>query len=730
LIYSNEHIRVKEYNGKSYVVATVNAGTISNAIALPDAAVLRDSENQPFVYAETSANEFERRLVTLGQSVNGQTEITSGLKAGERVIGDGSLFLHLLRQSRTVRDGGPRRRRSAGVAEAALKQRAGPADVLHTSPNSFLMAHVAAARVLNEVVPKQAVTVTVRELQEQLRGLNAAAGKDFLALSESLQSTAGRTRQLAGLAREAATLASAGESDEAIGALQKILSNAAEMQILGEASRQKLHTILGQVQEAEVPLSRLVRLPKQLKTIGVLSRIEGSRLASTSENVSTLIAEIDDLAESIDHHVKAIAGEAQSVAGSASQGVRQLEIVEARERTQAQDLISRSKTVLDSFHERTERSRAAARKIDEQYASIQKAVEQIVISLQSEDIARQRVEHIQEALEQASASFGSGAAKEKCAGILVMQRSQLGSVRDLLAEALAKIHDNLRLQGARVGELAGETAALASDTDSEGNSFASGVKAELENLCSVLGPYLSSARSVLSIMEAVLPSVSKMTGAAEQVEDIQLSIRLMALNAEIRTVHLGEDGASMGVLASELHKITADSNIHTRAMLEKLKAIDDALQGMSKEETGATGAALLSFDCDSLRGQMRTLVGAVAQARHLVSAKLAALREMASSLGDEVSKAREIAARTKLIMQGFDAVIKGLDQALEGLGIRPRVAPSKKIVHETQNLHSLYSMEAERSVHHRVVGRDASGREVAAPAAGKQHEFGENVELF
>jgi multidrug efflux pump subunit AcrA (membrane-fusion protein) len=37
-----------------YVVATVNAGTIPNAIALPDAAVLRDTENQPFVYAAAS----------------------------------------------------------------------------------------------------------------------------------------------------------------------------------------------------------------------------------------------------------------------------------------------------------------------------------------------------------------------------------------------------------------------------------------------------------------------------------------------------------------------------------------------------------------------------------------------------------------------------------------------------------------------------------------------------
>jgi cobalt-zinc-cadmium efflux system membrane fusion protein len=76
-----------------YVVATVSAGTIPNAIALPDAAVLRDTENQPFVYAAASANQFGRRSVTLGESLDGQTQITSGLKPGDRVVGNGSLFL-------------------------------------------------------------------------------------------------------------------------------------------------------------------------------------------------------------------------------------------------------------------------------------------------------------------------------------------------------------------------------------------------------------------------------------------------------------------------------------------------------------------------------------------------------------------------------------------------------------------------------------------------------------
>jgi membrane fusion protein, heavy metal efflux system len=76
-----------------YVVATVNAGVIPNAIAVPDAAVLRDNENQPFVYVAASANQFGRRSVSLGESLNGETEITSGLRAGDQVVGNGGLFL-------------------------------------------------------------------------------------------------------------------------------------------------------------------------------------------------------------------------------------------------------------------------------------------------------------------------------------------------------------------------------------------------------------------------------------------------------------------------------------------------------------------------------------------------------------------------------------------------------------------------------------------------------------
>ncbi len=76
-----------------YVAALVRAGTIDNALAVPDAAVLRTPENEPFVYVAQGQDKFAQRVVKLGESQNGVTQIVSGLQPGDRVVADGSLFI-------------------------------------------------------------------------------------------------------------------------------------------------------------------------------------------------------------------------------------------------------------------------------------------------------------------------------------------------------------------------------------------------------------------------------------------------------------------------------------------------------------------------------------------------------------------------------------------------------------------------------------------------------------
>jgi cobalt-zinc-cadmium efflux system membrane fusion protein len=76
-----------------YCTVTVTAGSLPNVIAVPNSSVLRDDENQPFVYVASGTNQFGRHDVELGESQNGRTQILKGISVGERVVGDGSLFL-------------------------------------------------------------------------------------------------------------------------------------------------------------------------------------------------------------------------------------------------------------------------------------------------------------------------------------------------------------------------------------------------------------------------------------------------------------------------------------------------------------------------------------------------------------------------------------------------------------------------------------------------------------
>jgi len=83
----------EKLKNQMYVTATVTAGFVPKAITVPVAAVLRNSENEPFVYVQVGATQFGRRNVTIGETQDGKIEILSGLSPGEKVVADGSLFL-------------------------------------------------------------------------------------------------------------------------------------------------------------------------------------------------------------------------------------------------------------------------------------------------------------------------------------------------------------------------------------------------------------------------------------------------------------------------------------------------------------------------------------------------------------------------------------------------------------------------------------------------------------
>jgi multidrug efflux pump subunit AcrA (membrane-fusion protein) len=76
-----------------FVDAAIHTRTQKNVLAVPVSALLRNEQNEPFVYTEVQPGKFAQRMVTIGAQQNDEQEILGGLKEGENVVSQGSVFL-------------------------------------------------------------------------------------------------------------------------------------------------------------------------------------------------------------------------------------------------------------------------------------------------------------------------------------------------------------------------------------------------------------------------------------------------------------------------------------------------------------------------------------------------------------------------------------------------------------------------------------------------------------
>ncbi|MFC3650137.1 efflux RND transporter periplasmic adaptor subunit [Dyella humi] len=75
------------------VNAAVQTAIPEQSPAVPEDGVVREGDGTMMVYVTQDGRRFEQRIVKIGKRQQGVTQILDGLKAGERVAGEGALFL-------------------------------------------------------------------------------------------------------------------------------------------------------------------------------------------------------------------------------------------------------------------------------------------------------------------------------------------------------------------------------------------------------------------------------------------------------------------------------------------------------------------------------------------------------------------------------------------------------------------------------------------------------------
>lgn len=99
-------IRIVTRNSKGllkkdmFLDAVIHTKTARAVLAVPTSAILRNDDNLPFVYVQVAPGQFGQRLVNVGAQQGDETEVASGLRDGEKIVAEGSVFLQFENSTR------------------------------------------------------------------------------------------------------------------------------------------------------------------------------------------------------------------------------------------------------------------------------------------------------------------------------------------------------------------------------------------------------------------------------------------------------------------------------------------------------------------------------------------------------------------------------------------------------------------------------------------------------
>jgi len=317
---------------------------------------------------------------------------------------------------------------------------------------------------------------------------------------------------------------------------------------------------------------------------------------------------------------------------------------------------------------------------------ITEAAGSAIVSLQSGDCARQRLEHVCSGLRRAAGlATGGGDA------VRVVRRLEVLQLRDAEHEFdqdIGRIGGSLKAILADAGGIVAQS--RSSRSDGAESSFLEGIKRTLARALDLIATCESSGKSVDEALAVVDDTLGKFREAIAGLSEAIVDIILIGMNAGLKAGHLGAKGNAFVVIAGEL-KATAD---HVSAGAARLKPVLDRVEGAAnglKELRGRADPAQLARLEPSIGYALREVEGGNER------------------LGSQMARLAREGAEFENLMQSAAAVMTGLGEGLAKLktvaaeldrgaiGGKAQFAARDEAMLE--DLFAQYTMEREREVH-------------------------------
>ncbi|MFH2066455.1 MAG: methyl-accepting chemotaxis protein [Pseudomonadota bacterium] len=588
--------------------------------------------------------------------------------------------------------------------------------------------------------------ISISTIQKQLAGLSDTMGTiiagsepDFIHLGSDLQSIFSTAVRLSDIVIQSAQ-GCADDSEEKI--LVRISGFAKESVDKLKGCRNRISESLSILDSGKSDLERLAGLCSKQEKISMLLNVialniavESSRNRQSSEMFIVFAQEIKQVSENMKDITRNLYGD--SVATCNRQTTIQTEIAVRFNQLStvtvgAENIVSEAVKKIDQlsilFEDAMQNGIRYSKEISDQVA-------EVVMAIQFHDIVRQQIEHVVQALgdtERLCREEDSAADTENVPGkiyaILQIQAAQIQQVILEIENAEGRITrslENIEIKASRLVACLSESFVFRNGAEgSSDNPFVILIQSLEE-----LGLLLNQAYDLQSLMDGAATeassSVSGLAGHTKKVQDISLDLHRKALNAIIKSAHLGEMGTTFEILAQEVTAVSEESNLFANQVIRMIDSVS-SLAG----RLGSTGRNSIGEDAKEMNRsefQVDEEVSKIKDTYRLFLENTSRASEISKELETSIRETRVFVSFLKTLLEQLNVPLKKIEKTMEELS--PWKNDSENQAKDIPDAAKRYTMESERVIHSQIMGQNHPREKQDDPVSDTPSEEAP-VELF
>ena len=560
-----------------------------------------------------------------------------------------------------------------------------------------------------------------------LKLVAATTEDEFLVIGGKLQDFYQRGADISTLASQMVGEVAGEQVSGAMVGLGEMLDNMGRyvenaQQEIGRSSA-TLREIIGLLEQVAGPLSGFKKVNKVLRMLGISTKIESARLGQSAAGFDTLATDVGDLAVQVNEKAAIILARKDELAKSIGLTLSGVLDSGAQQHVQVKGILEKTRSSLGALTAINARCSSAAASISEVSGEVSRNIGEVVMSMQAHDMVRQQIEHVDQTLSELRERLAAGSAGAgEVAAICELQAAQLRHAAAELDAAVRTIIGNLREVARKQSGLSRETGAMAGSAEQAGGSFFTEMQKDISVVSAALLESSKVNRALCVAMGAVSETVGDIAGFVGDIETIGAEIKLIALNAQIKSAYTGDRGAALGVLAEAIQRLSIDAIDHTTAVsgtLQNIIAVTERLNSGVCRETSS-----LEKEVGGMVTGLGSLLEVLRQVNEALQRSLLGMDRAVTLLScdiDQVTAGITVHHKVSGVLEGAVLGLGGM------LAQAQPLAPASGQGAELAELASRYTMHSERRIHESLL----VGGALPIPALSCQDDgLGDNVELF